>query len=63
MASGHVTVTIRLADAEPFRLLVWELRMLADRMRIEASPHAEALENALDRFTAPVGDDEPESDR
>jgi hypothetical protein len=46
---------IRIADVEEFRLFVWELRMLADEMRVAADPYAERLENALDRFT-----DEPE---
>jgi hypothetical protein len=48
-------LTIRIADMEAFRLLVWELRMLADEMRVAADPYAERLERALDRFT-----DEPD---
>ena len=46
---------VRIADVEEFRLFVWELRMLADEMRVVADPYAERLEHALDRFT-----DEPE---
>ena len=57
MADSHITMTLRVADIDRFRLLVWELRMLADRMRVEASPHAEALERIVDRF-ADGGDDE-----
>jgi len=55
MASADVTLTIRIADVEAFRLFVWELRMLADEMRVAADPYAERLEHALDRFT-----DEPD---
>jgi hypothetical protein len=50
--------TIRIADLSEFRLFVWELRMLADEMRVGADPYAERLERALDRFT-----DEPEDNR
>jgi hypothetical protein len=57
VAKAHLTLTVRFADIEKFRALVWELRMLADRMRAEASPHADALEHALDRFTAWADDD------
>ena len=52
---AHATLTVRVADMEEFRLFVWELRMLADEMRVAADPYAERLEHALDRFT-----DEPE---
>lgn len=52
---AHLVTTIRLADLEEFRLLIWELRMLADEMRVAADPYAERLERAVDRFT-----DEPE---
>jgi hypothetical protein len=50
-----VELTIRIADIEAMRLFVWELRMLADQMRVAADPFAERLEHALDRFT-----DDPE---
>ena len=61
MAEAHLTMTLRVADIDRFRLCVWELRMLADRMRVVASPHAEALERIVDRF-ADGGDDEHEAD-
>lgn len=51
----QVIAVVRIADVEEFRLFVWELRMLADEMRVAADPYAERLEHALDRFT-----DEPE---
>jgi hypothetical protein len=44
-------LTIRVADMEEFRLFCWELRMLVNDMRVAASPFAERLEHALDRFT------------
>ena len=55
MASVDAVLTVRVADIEEFRLFVWELRMLADEMRVAADPYAERLERALDRFT-----DDPE---
>lgn len=58
MAKSEFTLTMRLADIDRFRMLCWELRMLADKMRVEASPHAEALEHALDRFTAGIDDED-----
>lgn len=57
MSRMEAKLTIRVADIDRFRLLVWEMRMLADRMRVEASPHAEALERILNRW-ADGGDDE-----
>jgi hypothetical protein len=51
----EAVIEVRIADVEEFRLVVWELRMLADEMRVAADPYAERLERALDRFT-----DEPE---
>lgn len=48
---ASVALTIRVADMDEFRLLLWELRMLTDEMRVGASPYAERLERALDRFT------------
>ncbi len=54
---GHVTLTVRVADMGRTRLLVWELRMLADRMHVMANPEAEALESLLDRYVD-GGDDE-----
>lgn len=55
MGNAQVTVTLRLADVPEMKLLLWELRQLADEMRVSADPYAERLERALDRFT-----DEPE---
>ena len=56
---ASVTAVIRIADAERFRLFLWELREVADRMRVEACPHAEALERAVDRFIEGGDDDRP----
>ena len=57
-------LVVSVKDLEPMKLLVWELRMLADRMRVEASPHAEALERLVDRFTdGNSSDDRPDSDK
>lgn len=53
-------IAIRIRDLERFRLFVWELRQLADRMRIEESPYADTLERLLDRLTG-GGDDEAAS--
>lgn len=55
MARNEMVLEVRLADVEEFRLLIWELRMLTDEMRVAADPFAERLERALDRFT-----DDPE---
>jgi hypothetical protein len=57
---ASTSLIIRIVDIEPMRLFIWELRMLADQMRVEANPAAERLEHALDRFTAPLEDKEPE---
>ena len=54
-SQSSVTVTLRLGDVREFKLLLWELRMLADEMRVAADPYADRLERALDRFT-----DEPD---
>ncbi len=51
-----ITVVIRVADIERFRLLVWELRMLIDAMRLVNDPRADELERILDRFTDNVDD-------
>lgn len=47
---AEAIVYLQIRDLDHFRLFVWELRMLADRMRIEACPHAEALERLVDRL-------------
>lgn len=55
------TVTLRISEMEEFRLLMWELRQLESDMRVGASPFAERLTHALDRFmetTDTTGDDE-----
>jgi hypothetical protein len=49
--AAPLVLVVRLADVPEFRLLIWELRQLVDEMRVEASPFAERLEHALDRFT------------
>ena len=54
---ADLTLTVRVADLDRWRLFIWEMRMLADAMRVEACPHAEALERAVDRFMD-GGDDE-----
>ena len=51
MTDSELTLHLTVDGFEEFRLFVWELRQLADKMRVEACPHAEALEHALDRFT------------
>lgn len=53
-------VVIRVADIDRFRLLVWELRMLTDAMRLVNDPRAAQLERILDRFTD--HEDEHEAD-
>lgn len=62
MPTSTVVMTVRISELEQFRQFVWELRMLADRMRVEASPHAEALERSLERFMDSTNkdDEEPE---
>jgi hypothetical protein len=50
VASFDAVITVRLSDVPEFKLCVWELRMLADEMRVSASPYAERLERVLDRF-------------
>jgi hypothetical protein len=51
LTSAEAVVTVRLGDVPEVKLFIWELRMLADEMRVAASPYAERLERALDRFT------------
>lgn len=56
---------VSVLDLEPFQMLVWELRMLENDMRVGASPFAERLTHALDRAFAerdpdPTIDDVPE---
>ena len=50
MAVAKIEAVIRIADIKEFRLLVWELVALHDKMRVEACPHAQALEDAIKRF-------------
>jgi len=57
---AKVIAIVRIADAERFRLFLWELRQIADKMRVEACPHGEALEHAVDRFMAGERGDQPE---
>ena len=56
MKTETITVLIRVLDVERFRLLVWELRMLIDAMRLVNDPRADELERILDRFTDNVDD-------
>ena len=57
---AKVVMTLRLADVERFRLFLWELRQIADKMRVEACPHGEALEHAVERFLSGERGDQPE---
>jgi hypothetical protein len=50
MAEGKIT--IRLADLEPMRLFVWELRQLVKDMERDSCPHATRLHHAIDRLEA-----------
>jgi hypothetical protein len=54
---AKLSVTMRFRDLDRYRMFVWELNQLADRMRVEASPYAEPLEHAIGRFID-GGDDE-----
>ena len=56
----EVMAIIRIRDAERFRLFLWELQQIADKMRVEACPHASALARAVDRFVDGGDDDRPE---
>lgn len=51
-----ISIIIRVLDIERFRLLVWELRMLIDAMRLINDPRAADLERILDRCTDNVDD-------
>ena len=62
MAQSHITMTVRIADAERFRLFVWELTQLWFRMRLINDPHAEELGRIIERFND-GGDDEHEPTR
>ena len=54
MSEVFAEIVVRIRDLPRFRLLVWELRQLAERLRAEGSPHAGTLERILERLT---GDD------
>jgi hypothetical protein len=60
VASFDAVITVRLSDVPEFKLCIWELRMLADEMRVAASPYAERLEHVLDRFTDAPDDRPPD---
>ena len=60
MATGHVTLTLSVKDMASVKLLAIQLRLLADEMRVMASPHAEKLESILDAFNGSVSDGGPE---
>jgi hypothetical protein len=47
---ASLTVAIRIADIEHFRLLVWELWELWAAMRLVNDPNAEILERILNRL-------------
>lgn len=50
-------IRVELRDLPAVKLLLWELRKLADEMRVSADPYAERLERTLDRMLA-YGDDD-----
>lgn len=51
------TMTIHIRDIDRMRLLVWELRMLHDRMRVFVNPEAAVLEGIITRFMADTDPD------
>ena len=53
---ASIQITVRIADIEHFRLLIWELWELWAAMRLVNDPNAEILERILNRLT----DDEHE---
>ena len=55
---ASVQITIRIADIEHFRLLIWELWELWAAMRLVNDPNAEILERILNRLAM---DDEHET--
>lgn len=57
---ASVTVTVSLKDMASVKLLAIQLRLLADEMRVMASPHAERLEAILATFERGVTDGGPE---
>lgn len=60
MAAMAFTIRLELRDIDRVKLLIWELRQLEHRLRIAASPEADVLGHAIDRFLADLGVDEPE---
>lgn len=50
-------IAVRIRDLSRFRLWVWELRQLAERLRSEGSPHADTLDRLLDRIEGGGDDD------
>ena len=53
---ASIQITVRIADIEHFRLLIWELWELWAAMRLVNDPNAEILKRILNRLT----DDEHE---
>lgn len=49
---AKVSLTVDLRDVQAIKLHVWEMRVLIDRLRVEANPLAPELERMLDRFLA-----------
>jgi hypothetical protein len=47
---ASIAITLRIADIEHFRLLVWELWELWAAMRLVNDPNAEILERILNRL-------------
>ena len=48
---ASIQITVRIADIEHFRLLIWELWELWAAMRLVNDPNAEVLERILNRLT------------
>lgn len=61
MAPHKVTLTIRVADLDQMRLLIWQLAELRSRMVVAADPFASDLDQILDRWANRAEDEhEPE---
>lgn len=59
MARVDAVIRVRIRDMDRMRLFIHEVTTLVDEMRVMASPHADRLERALDRYVD-GGDDEGE---
>lgn len=50
MADSHIRLTVTVRDLVSTKLLLLQLHMLHDRMRVGASPFADDLGRILERF-------------